>query len=260
MVKRPPTIEEITAVVEASATDDAVLVGGMAVSMLARIYDQTSDEPIYTRDGDFFGDRLAMGKAKEGLPWQTREYVASMDDATPNSGKLAVDVAADAEPVEIDFLYRIDGLSSDEIEQKAVALKMANGKILRVLHPLLAMENKVNNLAMYPAKRTAGGIGQARMVIRIAQTYLSRIADEREQLNAMERVGRFAGREGACFAYKAFGVDVLAAIPDSPQSETFRTLRLPQLQGHIAERRQAFEKVWDRIAETRDPVKQRFRP
>lgn len=259
-MKRQPTSAEIEAVALASANDDAVLVGGMAVALLANAYGEAGGMSIFTRDVDFFGDRLALEKARVGLQWPAREYLASMDDCGPNSGKLAVDVAADAEPVEVDFLYRLDGLSADEIEQKAVVIAFGDVLRVRVLHPLLLLENKINNLALYPGKRTVAGIGQADMAIRIAKAYLSRLVEEREQLTAMERVARYAGREGACFAHKAFSLDVLHALPDAPLNGNFTAVRLPQLIAHIEERRQAFAKVWERAAATGGhPATQRFR-
>jgi hypothetical protein len=251
-------MDEITKIAVACASEDTVLVGGMAVSMLAQHYNQAHDEPIYTRDVDFYGDRLAMEKAAQNMPWNTREYLASMNDATPNTGKLAVDISADTEPVEVDFLYRLDGLSSDDIEQKAIVIKIGK-KTFRILHPLLVMENKVNNLAIYPSKRTPEGIQQAKVAIKIVKSYLASIEDEREQLNALERIGRYAKREASCFAHKAFSIDVLESIPDRPLSKTFRIVRLPQIQQHLAERRVAFEKAWKQIAKRQDPKRKRFR-
>jgi hypothetical protein len=261
MKKRDPTVDEITEVVKACAHDDVVLIGGIAVSLLASVYKVQTIEPIYTSDGDFFGDHLALTKSKAALPWNSREYVATMDESTPNVGKLAVDVAEDAKPVEVDFLSSVNNLSSDEIEQRAIKLQIGD-KIVRVLHPILVLESKIGNLALYPNKRNQGGVGQAKAAVAIAKAYLSGIQTEREreQLNGMERVGRFAAREGACYVHKIFGVDALGALPDQPISRAFIDRRLPQIREQVTGRRQAFDSLWDRTAQFRDPKKERYRP
>jgi hypothetical protein len=257
--KRDPTVDEITEVIKACAHDDVVLIGGIAVSLLASVYKVQTIEPIYTSDGDFFGDHLALTKSKEALPWKSREYLATMDESTPNVGKLAVDIADDAKPVEVDFLSSVNNLSSDEIEQRAIKLQIGD-KTVRVLHPILVLENKIGNLALYPNKRNQGGIGQAKAAVAIAKAYLSGIPPEREQLNGMERVGRFAAREGACYVHKIFGIDALAALPDQPISRAFIDRRLPQIREQVTGRRQAFDSLWERTARFRDPKKERYRP
>lgn len=265
MKKREPTLSEIADIAKLSANEETVLVGGMAVSVLAAYFHTPSDIPLYTKDADFVGGLFAIEQAEINLrQYKVRKYVASLDEAsaTPNFGKLAVDIAPDIEAVEIDFLYRIDGMSTDEIEQKAITIELG-GKLVRVIHPILSLEHKINNLALYPAKRNASGIGQAEVMVRVVNTYLDSILDlddPRSTLQAVERIARFAARESACFAFHAFGVDVLESIPGSLEAiPGFGSKRLPQIRENIAERRQKFTNMWERMSKIRDPGKIRFR-
>lgn len=269
--KRDPTMGEVAAIALRSAGEDSVLVGGMAVSLLAGYFGVKSEQPVFTRDADFVGGLFAIEQAEEnlrGLP--LRRYLATMDEAvaTPNFGKIAVDLASDAAPVEIDFLPRLDGLSIDEIEQKAMTIEV-DGKTLRVIHPLLALENKIINLALYPATRDEAGVGQARLMVRVVRKYLAgelagndELAgneDHWQQLPAIERIGRFAMREPACFAHQAFAIDVLAAVPKGIAVEAFQSTRWPQIRKLVAYRRRRFAAAWERSAKQSDPMKSGYR-
>ena len=256
--KRNPTMQELRKVALLCANEDTVAIGGMAVSILAEVYGVDTGEPCMTLD--FLGDRLAIELSEKQLAgYGLRKYLATLDDATtPNSGKLAVDIDRNAEPAEVDFLFRIDGLSTDEIESKAMRLDI-DGKSIRVMHPILLLENKINNLALYPKKRNGAGVNQARLAIAIARSYLERIDDQRSLLAAIERIGRFSQREASCFAFKAFGLDTLTAVAsERVTSPEFATKRWPQLQLAVGERRAAFSHLWERVALKADPKKGRF--
>ena len=151
---REPSIQELRHIVRLASNENTILVGGMSISILAEHFGLKGEEPIYTKDADFVGNLYSMQCAEDNLSgFSVRSYLSDFDDAisTPNSGKLAVDISPDVEPVEIDFLSRLDGLSNDEIEQKSFDVVL-EGKSIRVLHPILAMESKIGNLALYPSK------------------------------------------------------------------------------------------------------------
>ena len=259
-------MEELRKIVVLSASDDTVIVGGMAVSILAEVYAVYGDAPCITTDADFLGGHLAIEESERQLAgYALRKYLATLDDqATPNSGKLAVNIGPNVAPVEIDFLLRIDGLSTDEIEEKAVRVEIDH-KLVRVMHPVLLLENKLNNLALYPAKRDEAGINQARLAIAIARAYVLRLVQEadtvRSGLVAIERIVRYAQREASCYVHKAFGLEVLAAIPaaDAALPRSFAVKRWPQVLELVTERRAKFDRLWQRTAPASDLKSKRFR-
>jgi hypothetical protein len=125
------------------------------------------------------------------------------------------------------------------------------------------MEIKVVNLALFPNKRNKSGIGQAELIVRVVNKYLDKCFmpdDPRSALQAAERIVRFAARDPACFAWRAFGIDVLNSIPESFESiPGFGDQRLPQIRGQIAARREKFSDLWVRMSKRGDPMKHRFR-
>jgi len=266
-IRRDPTMAELRRVILLSANEDTVIVGGMAVSLLAEVYGVSSETPCMTTDGDYLGGTLALEESERKLAGFTvRKYLATLDDqATPNSGRLAVEIGPDVEPIGLDFLFRIDGMSTDEVEQKAVSVEV-DGKPVRVMHPVLLLESKIGNLAMYPAKRNVAGINQALLAIRIAEAYLEQCLRQddaqRPVLVVVERLARFAQREAACYVYKAFGLDVMDAVPEAVTrfGPPFASKRWPQIQKAIADRRAKFDRLWERMAVVSGPKVRRFRP
>ena len=101
------------------------------------------------------------------------------------------------------------------------------------------------------------------MSVRIVHEYIDESLDKehpRPMLQAAERIARFAARDSSCFAYKAFGIDVLDCIPKSLDDvEGFGDVRHHQIVEHIAERREKFSKMWERMEKLSDPRKGRFR-
>ena len=260
-------MEEIRKIVVASADRETVVVGGMAVSILSKVFGVSNIEPCMTTDADFFGDRLAIEQSQQQLSdsgFVSRKYLATLDDeASPNSGRLAVDIAPDTQPVGIDFLFRIDGLATDDIGQKAMLVEV-DGQQLKVLHPILLLENKINNLAQYPKKRNEAGVNQARLAIAIARKYLEGFAKsedaQRPMLQAIERVARLATREASCFAFRGYGLDALNAIPhEIVIAQEFAEKRWPQIMDLVAQRRAKFDELWSRMQIRSDPKKARFR-
>lgn len=269
MKKKPPSQDYLDHLVIQASVEDSVLVGGMAVNLWAKAYGIESRISHLTGDIDFFGDHLAIEESAEKLRAageNVTEYLATLDDATPNSGRLTVAAKAqDVEPAGIDFMARIDGLSTDDIVAKAVPLQLGDATVF-VMHPILLLENKISNLALYPNKRNAAGVEQARLAIEIARHFLenhARNEERRATLLLVERIARAAGREAACFAAKAFQLVMLDALPDEATlrkvDAALVDLRLPQLRAHVTERQARFDQLWDRMEAISDPRRQRFR-
>lgn len=257
-------------VLKDAANEDAVLIGGMAVDFWCARYDIAPSEPFLTDDVDFFGGRRAVKRAAQQLAARrrrVRSYYATLDDATPNAGKLAVGSPSGERAIEIDFLFRVEGLSADDVETRSVAVEI-DGVPVRVLHPVLCLESKVNNLAAFVNKRNRYGVEQARLSIAVLRSYLEEALGQRPLrlrpiYEMLERIGRFAGRDPACLAHHAWRLDVLDAIPAAAlpmQAKEFRNRRLPQIRRQVAGRRRSFANLVARMrAAKRDPLRERFR-
>ncbi len=262
MKKRDPSMADLRQVVLAGANDETVLVGGMAVSFLADSYGVRTGEPCMTTDADFFGESDAVERSEELLQqagFTTKKRLATLDDQnTPNSGTLSVEISPNVRPIQIDFLARIDGLSNDEIIRSAVGLAV-QGSTIKVEHPALLLENKIMNLALYPTKRTEFGVNQARLAVAILKRFLEGLEDQRRLLSYIERIGRFARREAAAYAFTAYGIDVLDTVPlESVIAPEFKTKRWPQIQEETRKRYAKFESIWERSKASSDFRTRRF--
>lgn len=181
--------------------------------------------------------------------------------------KLAVGSPGGERAIEIDFLFRVEGLSADDVETRSVAVEIDSVRV-RVLHPLLCLESKVNNLAAFVNKCNRYGVQQARLSIAVLRAYLEEVLGRRPLrlrpvYEMLERVGRFAARDPACLAHHAWGLDVLDSIPVDalpPRAEAFSKRRLPQIRRQVAGRRRAISRLVARMrAVSRDALRERFR-
>jgi len=122
-----------------TAGPDSVVVGGQAVSLWAAKFGLLRPDVALTRDLDLLGmaenvDDAAQAIRAAGMT--VRAYLPALEDITPISGKLSVDVLRLKEPVEIDFLHQVDGLNASDIQERALSL-VIDGVELQVLHPLI---------------------------------------------------------------------------------------------------------------------------
>ena len=251
MAASPLPWEEAKEILARIGGPDAVLVGGQAVAFWAAYYGLEGAPPV-TTDIDMLGDRVEVLRAAgalAGIPH--RLYLSDMDDLSPNSGKIAIDVPGGGPTVEIDYLFSLTGLSQDDIDSTAVQSDVG-GTGLRVLHPLLCLESKIYNLAAHPGKRGEAGIGQALSSVLSARRFVAGMEESGERraaLSACERVARLSLREAALFAYARYGIDVLEALPtDIFPDGPFMSIRLPQIRAQAAAKRDAYARLVERRA------------
>lgn len=219
------------------ADENTVLVGGQSVMLWAYHYSLVETDQSFTRDIDFYGNSADVEAADLRLiQWGHETRFADLEDASPNSGVILIDVA-EGEQVRVDYLWSVQGLAGADIQTRAVSLKVGStGLVLRVLHPLMCLESKIINLGAFAHKRDASGVSQAAIAVRIALAYVQGMVDagrEREALNAVERLVLIAQYQSASFAYHVFGVDVMQAIPASGLPSAFYQVRLPQIEDRI---------------------------
>jgi hypothetical protein len=144
-----------------------------------------------------------------------------------------VELEGYSDPILVDYLASIIGVESKAIEKSAVVVEY-EGEELRVLHPCQLLQAKIWNLYRLTNKRTEEGIEQARLAIEIVAAFIENAdMDQRELLNVIEVIGKFAATTPARFA-KQYGLDCLQAMPkyvfnDGVLPPLFRTKRWPQL-------------------------------
>ena len=238
MILKP---EDAALLIGQTRSENTVLIGGQAVAFWIRYFRIHARLPALTADIDYLGTKAEAKRASARLKLPHTLKIATFDDHTPNSALLSVNLAGYPEPVLIDYLASIVGVESKAIEKSAVVVEF-EGQPLRVLHPLQLLQAKIWNLYRLEGKRTAEGIEQARLAIEIAAAFIEQ-ADmkQRELLNAIEAIGKFAPTVPARFAAENYGLDCLKAVPASVLRqgvlpENFREKRWPQILANAARR------------------------
>lgn len=226
--------QDAAALVAQTRSDKAILIGGQAVAFWAQYFGIQSRLPALTGDIDYLATIAEAKRISARLKIPHKLKIASLDDRTPNSAVISVEMQGYPEPVLIDYLASIIGMKSEAIEKSAVVIEF-EGEPIRVLHPLHLLQAKLWNLYRLEGKRTPEGIEQARLAIEIAAAFIEQaIMSQRELLNAIEAIGKFAATAPARFAAEHFQLDCLKAIPQSvfregALPEEFHNKRWPQI-------------------------------
>ena len=226
--------QDAATLVAQTRSDKAVLIGGQAVAFWAQYYGIESRLPALTGDIDYLATLSEAKRISARLKIPHTLKVASLDDHTPNSAVISIDMDGYPEPVLIDYLTGIIGVKSEAITKSAVVIEF-EGEPIRVLHPLHLLQAKIWNLYRLEEKRNQEGIEQARLAIEIAAAFIQQQKmPRRELLNAIEAIGRFAATAPARFVAERFGLKCLNAIPrsvleDGVLPEEFHKKRWPKI-------------------------------
>jgi hypothetical protein len=233
--------EDAAPLIGQTRSENTVLIGGQAVAFWIRYLKIQAQLPALTDDIDYLGTKAEAKRASARLKLPHTLKIAAFNDNSPNSVLLSVNLAGYPEPVLIDYLASIVGVESKAIEKSAVVAEF-EGEPLRVLHPLQLLQAKIWNLYRLEQKRTPEGIEQARLAIEIAAAFIEQ-ADmtQRELLNAIEAIGKFAPTVPSRFAAEHYGLDCLKAVPASVLREgvlpeSFRNKRWPQILANAGRR------------------------
>lgn len=238
MILKP---EDAALLIGQTRSENTVLIGGQAVAFWIRYFKIHAQLPALTVDIDYLGTKAEAKRASARLKFPHTLRIATFDDNTPNSALLSVNLAGYPEPVLIDYLASIVGVESKAIEKSAVVVEF-EGEPLRVLHPLQLLQAKIWNLYRLEQKRTPEGIEQARLAIEIAAAFIEQAdMQQRELLNAIEAIGRFAQTVPARFASDNYRLDCLKAVPASVLREgvlpeAFHKKRWPQILANAGRR------------------------
>jgi hypothetical protein len=248
----PDEVEEILA----HCGPNSLLVGGQALALWVAVYEVTPPEVLaasISSDADFIGSAVLARRLSDALKgWDL--WQPTLDDATPQTAKLSRTIEDGVK--QIDFLGAIAGLDTAAVQRRAVAITLASGADLRVLHPLDVLESRLQNLLLIPAKRHAGGIAQAHLAVRVANAFFTRRLEDgasiRETLDGIERIGQIATNKRLTGVLLDYDVDILSAVPvEKIEHAEFRTKRWPQIIQSVQERQRKYQHQRARRAKSR---------
>lgn len=225
---------DAAALVAQTRSDHAVLIGGQAVAFWIEYFGIKSRLPALTRDIDYLATIAEARRVSTRLKIPHKLRTATLDDHTPNSAVISVELDGYPEPILIDYLANIVGVDSGAIKKSAADVEFEGEKI-RVLHPLHLLQAKIWNLYRLEDKRNPEGIEQARLAIEIVAAFIEQSKmPRRELLKTIETIGKFAATAPARFAADKYQFDCLKAIPRSIFKEgvlpaEFHNKRWPQI-------------------------------
>ncbi len=243
--------------------EDVTLVGGQAVEFWRQFYDIKSSLGYLTKDIDFYGSSQAADNNFQAFVNKddAELHLPSMDDSSPNSAKITFKDKNNQE-IEIDYLNQVTGLSDDDIETYSPVI-LLDGLSIKVLHQLLCMESKINNLAAWPAKRKKEGIEQARLSVEIAKSFIINLIDNDsigDTFEVIERIFRFSCREPSLFSFYNYEIDTLKSIPiEKYPNDNFKSIRYPQIIKEVDLKRKKFAVLMEKRKDLFDVASMRIR-
>lgn len=224
---------DAAALIRQTRSVNTVLIGGQAIAFWIDYFRIRARLPALTVDIDYLGTRREAQLADARLRYPHKLKLAAPEDL-PSTAMLSVTMEGYKDPILIDYLAGIIGVDSRDIVRSAVTVEV-EGEPLKVIHPIHLLQSKIWNLYRLAGKRNAQGIEQGRLAIEIVAAFLRTTAlSQREQLKAIEKIGRIAATDPARDARERYGLDCLKAIPDEVFKKgvlppAFREKRWPQI-------------------------------
>lgn len=250
----PLSPDEVTRILSI-CSPRGLLVGGQALAFWSdhlRVERPSMLASVVTADADFIGDSALARELGKRLGWKT--WIPTLDDATPQTGKVTRRTRDGVK--EVDFLSGVIGLTTKDVERRAVEMKVPAIGLLRVIHPIDLLDSRVQNLHLLPEKRNEHGIAQAQLSVDVARAWVRHeiaARGERVGLKLLERIGAIAADIAAVRVFLLHGIDPLLAVP----VDEFRTTpalhdrRWPQIRRDVQRRRRAVAKAVGRGAKRR---------
>lgn len=250
--------KEVKEILEACGAD-ALLVGGQALAFWALHYDVERPEELVaqiTSDVDFVGSGALAADLGKRLGWKV--FLPTLDDATSQTGKVSKTLA-NGGVKQIDFLSGVVGLDTAAVEKRAAESTWPGSRVkVRVMHPLDVLMSRIKNLEVLPDKRNATGAAQARLAVRVAGAFLTRLVKERNErrlLDAVERVVDIAKDPAALKIHARYGIDPLLAIPLAEmESAKFQKERWPRVLADVDRRRRALMQQYEKAQQRSKPA------
>lgn len=229
-----------------TCSPDGLLVGGQALAFWADFLEVARPSILssgVSSDADFIGDAALARRLARALRW--KEWVPSMDDATPQTAKVTHRTAGGGVK-QVDFLSGVAGLDTRSLERRAAEVEIPEIGRLRVIHPIDVLESRIQNLHLLAEKRTKTGVAQALLAVDVARAFIRHtiaVQGERAALKLLERILVIAGGTAGLRVHAKFDVEPLNAVPldDFRTTPAFHSVRWPQALTDIAAKRRRLE-------------------
>lgn len=231
---------------------EIVLVGGQSINLWAVHYaDQIPEldqyRPFASKDIDFYGGKAEAIECHRILGGTITLNVDF--DPSPNTGVLVVPNGD--QPLRVDFLGSVYGVGDVELLGSAMVFQGQDrlaGIQLPTLNPMLCLEGKLKSTVGLP-QQGRQDLKHLQMSILFAKQYIkdTLMADTRKGLKLIERLLFNARGDAGLTCWDRHGVEIESAIPtvaevdiNDEKWDSFKSIRLPQIQREITKKRDAY--------------------
>lgn len=252
----PLSAEEVRKILSICAPA-GLLVGGQALAFWADHLQVERPETLasgVTADADFIGDAVLASTLGKRLGWRT--WVPSLDDATPQTGKVTHRTNGGGVK-QVDFLSGVAGLTTKDLARRAIEMDIPDIGRLRVIHPLDVLDSRIQNLHLLPEKRNDAGIAQGQLAVAVVRAFIARevaTRGERTGLKLLERAAEMATDIAAVRVFLLYGIDPLEAVPleDFRTTAALHKVRWPQIVAAVARKRESIRRLTARTGSRGD--------
>jgi len=181
-------INDLLCQIPDSARDQVVVVGGQALMFWSMKYAQTRPSPLEFSEDETIAiasmDLDLFAKDKQAIEacarrWAGKATYPAIDDNTPQSAIVLLNLPEEEEPYKIDFMENVQGVPQKHIEAFWDGFELG-GEIVRFLSPPLCLASRIHNFATlgYGPDKAAREAIRISAAIKITKSYLSELLDE----------------------------------------------------------------------------------
>jgi hypothetical protein len=222
----------------ASRLERLILVGGQAAAFWIAKYEIADPRHVTTKDIDVFLSERRPGVALECAKDLSGELLMVKEPRFPDVARVRFSVGG--VELQIDFLRSLHGVSATDLVSSKLGIvdERASGKIMYIMHPVLALASRLFNTFELPGRLTEENLSRLRLSVEAARAYLTEqlsteAATRQDVLPSIERIFGLAVHKTGLAAWHNYGTDLLRGIPDPPNllgcPPSFLQRRYPQM-------------------------------
>jgi hypothetical protein len=235
----------------ASRLEGLILVGGQAAAFWIAKYEIADPRRVTTKDIDVFLSERRPGVAVECAKDLSGELLIVKEPRVPDVARVRFSVGG--VELQIDFLRSLHGISASDLVSSKLGIVdgRASGKILYVMHPVLALASRLFNTFELPGRLTDENLSRLRFSVEAVRAYLTDqvstgSAMRQDVLPSIERIFGLAIHRTGLTAWLDYAIDLLRGIPE-PSDLTgcppgFLEKRYPQMLSAVESKRSAGSK------------------
>jgi hypothetical protein len=236
---------------DASRLESLILVGGQAAAFWIAKYEIADPRRITTKDIDVFLSERRSSVAVECAKDLAGELLIVKEPRVPDVARVRLSVGG--VEMQIDFLRSLHGVAASDLVSSKLGIvdERASGKILYIMHPVLALASRLFNTFELPGRLTQENLSRLRFSVEAVRAYLTDqvstgSAMREDVLPSIERIFGLAVHRTGLTASLGCAIDLIRAIPELSDltgcPADFLEKRYPQMLSAVERKRSASSK------------------